>query len=81
LVKPFTDDLSWDIQRQLINSYFTIQEIKNNLNNNLPVTKENTDLSGIYDFIKMFSVVTTNLNGRVSSLESTIEALKTAITG
>lgn len=25
LVKSFTDDLAWDVQRQLVNSYFTVQ--------------------------------------------------------
>jgi hypothetical protein len=28
LVKSFTDDLAWDVQRQLVNGYFRVQEIK-----------------------------------------------------
>ena len=28
LTKPFTDDLSWDVQRQLVESYFTLKVIK-----------------------------------------------------
>lgn len=28
LTKPFTDDLSWDVQRQLVESYFTLKSIK-----------------------------------------------------
>lgn len=28
LVKSFTDDLSWDVQRQLVNSYFRVQQIQ-----------------------------------------------------
>ncbi len=28
LVKSFTDDLSWDVQRQLVNSYFRVQQVK-----------------------------------------------------
>lgn len=28
LVKSFTDDLAWTVQRQLVNSYFRVQEIK-----------------------------------------------------
>lgn len=28
LVKSFTDDLSWEVQRQLVNSYFKIKQIK-----------------------------------------------------
>lgn len=29
LVKPFGDDLSWDVQRQLVSSYFKVSEIVN----------------------------------------------------
>lgn len=29
LVKPFTDDLSWKVQRQLVSSYFKVQKIVN----------------------------------------------------
>lgn len=29
LVKPFTDDLSWRVQRKLVSSYFKVQEITN----------------------------------------------------
>lgn len=28
LTKPFTDDLSWEVQRQLVESYFTLKVIK-----------------------------------------------------
>ena len=31
LVKTFTDDLSWDIQRQLIKGYFRLKEVQKNL--------------------------------------------------
>lgn len=27
LVKSFTDDLAWDVQRQLVNTYFTVKQI------------------------------------------------------
>lgn len=30
LVKSFTDDLAWEVQRQLVNSYFRLKEINNN---------------------------------------------------
>jgi len=79
LVKSFSDDLSWDVQRQLVNSYFTVQEIKEKLENSVAITKENIDLSGIYDFMQMFSMITTDLNNRVKILEGTIESMKKAI--
>ena len=59
LVKPFTDDLSWDVQRQLVNSYFKVHELKENINNNLPVTKEDINSLNPFDFFKM---VATGMN-------------------
>ena len=79
LVKSFSDDLSWEVQRQLVNSYFTVQEIKEKLENSVVITKDNINLSGIYDFMQMFSMVTTDLNNRVKLLEGTIESMKKAI--
>lgn len=81
LVKSFTDELSWDVQRQLVNSYFKIQEIKTMQENNLPVTKETIDLTNTYDILKVFATGITDLNDRVKTLEGTIESLKKAITG
>jgi len=80
LVKPFSDDLSWEIQGMLIDSYFKVQEIINKQESNLPITKPDLDMTGIYDVIQMFSMVTTDLNNRVKSLEGTIESMKKAIT-
>ena len=79
LVKSFTDDLSWDVQRQLVNSYFKVKEIKKSFNNNLSVTKQNTDMTDTYDILRVFATGITDLNDRVESLEGTIESLKTAI--
>lgn len=37
IVKSFTDDLSWEIQRQLVNGYFKVKEYDNlSLNNDIP---------------------------------------------
>jgi hypothetical protein len=81
LVKPFTDNLSWDIQSQLVNNYFQMKEVRENLNNNLPVTKETVDLSNPFDILKVFATGITNLDDRVKTLEGTIESMKKAITG
>ncbi len=35
LVKSFTDDLAWKVQRELINNYFKLQEIKENIIENM----------------------------------------------
>lgn len=33
LVKSFTDDLAWQVQRELVNTYFTVQKIRNPFEN------------------------------------------------
>ena len=81
LIKSFTDDLSWDVQRQLVKSYFKIKEIKTMQDNNLPITKETIDLTNTYDILKVFATGITDLNDRVKSLETTIDSMKRAITG
>lgn len=43
LVKSFTDDLAWSVQRQLVNTYFKFKEVVQNFNSNYPIdTKELT---------------------------------------
>lgn len=81
LVKPFTDDLSWEIQRDLVNKYFQLKEIKENINNNVPVTKQDINSIDTFDFFKMVATGMTNLDDRVKTLESTIDSMKKAITG
>ena len=81
LVKSFTDDLSWEVQRQLVNSYFKVQEIKEKQESNIPITKGNTNIEGMYDILKVFASGITDLNDRVKTIESTIESLKNAIAG
>lgn len=43
LVKSFTDDLAWEVQRQLVNSYFRLKEI----NNNEPYKVKNKTYMGV----------------------------------
>jgi len=81
LVKSFTDDLSWEVQRQLVKSYFKIKELKEIQNNNLPIVQKDLKFDGIYDIIKMFAGGITDLNDRVKLLENTIEGFKKAVTG
>lgn len=43
LVKSFTDDLAWKVQRDLVNTYFKFKEVVQNFNSNYPIdTKELT---------------------------------------
>lgn len=46
LVKSFTDDLAWNVQRQLVKSYFKLQELVDNFNENYPI-----NVVGLNDFM------------------------------
>lgn len=46
LVKSFTDDLAWKVQRELVNSYFKLNEIAENFNTNYPI-----DVVGLNGFL------------------------------
>lgn len=81
LVKSFTDDLSWDVQRQLVQSYFKVKELKELQNNNLPITQQDLNFNGIYDIMKLFAGGIADLNDRVKILENTIEGFRKAING
>lgn len=79
LVKSFTDDLSWEVQRQLVQSYFKVKKLKEIQNNNLPATQQDINLNGIYDMMKLFAGGITDLNDRVKTLENTIDGFKKAV--
>jgi hypothetical protein len=79
LVKSFTDDLSWTVQRELVKSYFKIKELKEKQENNLPITKRDLSSINTYDILKVFASGITDLNDRVSNLESTMEQFKKAL--
>lgn len=81
LVKSFIDEKSWDIQRQLVQSYFKVKELKYKQNNNLPITQQDLNFNGIYDMMKLFAGGIADLNDRVKVIENTIEGFKKAITG
>ena len=81
LVKSFTDDLSWEVQRQLVQSYFKIKQIKEAQNNSSPIKQQDLNFNGIYDMMKLFAGGITDLNDRVKTLESTIDGFKKAVSG
>jgi hypothetical protein len=37
IVKSFQDDLAWDVQRQLVNSYFKLKEVSHAISEELPI--------------------------------------------
>jgi len=81
IAKSITGEKAWDIQRQLVKSYFKVKELKELKNNNLPITQQDLNFDGIYDIIKMFASGITDLNDRVKMLENTMEGFKKVMTG
>ena len=50
LVKSFTDDLAWKVQRELVHSYFRVKEINNTFTDNH--SSQNNDLNKNHYFLK-----------------------------
>jgi hypothetical protein len=78
LVKSFNDDLSWQVQRQLVNSYFKVKQLKEEENKSTPA-QQYSNFNGTYDIIKLFASGITDLNERVKMLENTIDGFKKAV--
>ena len=79
LVKSFTDDLAWQVQRQLVNSYFRFKEVVEATKVNAPMNVEELQL--ILEQIQqnmplLFSKITnleTSTQKQLEKLESVIE--------
>lgn len=72
LVKPFEDDLSWNIQRELVNSYFKIKKLKQDQEiNHLPQIQN----IQIFDVMEMMIQQMRQQNERIDNLENKINAI------
>ena len=67
LVKTFTDDLSWEVQKQLVNSYFKLNEIAQDFNSNYPI-----DVVGLNDFISELKDNLPCVYAQINSIENSI---------
>lgn len=67
LVKTFTDDLSWEVQKQLVNSYFKLNEITQDFNSNYPI-----DIVGLNDFISELKDNLPCVYAQINSIENSI---------
>lgn len=74
IVKSFTDNLAWKVQRELVNSYFKLQEIAQNFNQNYPinVNELNTFLANMK---RNLPCVYAQINNIEESLEQVIDNL------
>ncbi len=67
LTKPFTDELSWDVQRQLVNSYFRVKKAEPALDFNNAAT--------LRDYLLAYSERTLQLEQKVIEQEPKVRAL------
>lgn len=67
IVKSFTDPLAWEVQKQLVNSYFKLREITNDFNTNYPI-----DLQNLNQFI---AELKNNLFTRADSIEEKLDSV------
>ena len=66
LVKSFTDDLSWDVQRQLVNSYFRVQQVKDTF----------SDLSPQLQYLIQMEQRQKQLEARQQEMENKLEHMQ-----
>ncbi|MDE6092856.1 MAG: ORF6N domain-containing protein [Ruminococcus sp.] len=75
LVKSFTDDLAWSVQRQLVNTYFRVQEINNFYNEDIYKRLEvlENKIDSVYKETKKLNKKTENII--VNSVSETAKSL------
>lgn len=72
LVKSFTDDLAWKVQRDLVNTYFKFEEVVDDFNTNYPIdTNELTAF--LLETKKNMPCVYAQLNNIESTLEEVVD--------
>ena len=83
IVKSLTDNLSWQVQDKLVESYFKLKEIKQSHSNNTPVDLNSIQLPDILEMIakefKNQQCAIQDQNNKIIELEGKFEALKTAL--
>ena len=67
LVKTFTDDLSWEVKKQLLNSYFKLNEIVQDFNSNYPI-----DVVGLNNFISELKDNLPCVYAQINNIENSI---------
>lgn len=74
LVKPFTDDLSWRVQRKLVSSYFKVQEITNT-----QLSPELQMLQGLLNQMVQKEMEDKERDRKIALLSKTTENIKEAV--
>lgn len=68
IVKSFTDDLAWKVQRDLVNTYFKFNEVVQNFNSNYPI-----DTNALNAFLEEMKKNLPCVYAQINNIESTLE--------
>ena len=68
IVKSFTDDLAWKVQRDLVNTYFKFNEVVQNFNSNYPI-----DTNALNAFHAEMKKNLPCVYAQINNIESTLE--------
>jgi len=78
IVKSFTDDKSWEVQRDLVNSYFKLKEVSHALSEELPV-----DTQALYqvvmDMNNNFRIMCEQMNSMENAFDNQFMEFKQAL--
>ena len=76
LTKPFTDDLSWTVQRELVNTYFKVKQLqKEEQFSQVPQVQNLSQL----DVLEVMVSEMRNQNARIENLENKLTSLSKAL--
>lgn len=68
IVKSFTDDLAWKVQRDLVNTYFKFNEVVQNFNSNYPI-----DTNALNAFLVEMKKNLPCVYAQINNIENTLE--------
>ena len=74
LVKSFTDDLAWQVQRQLVNGYFRVRQIATD-----ELSAETQALMQLVNKIAITELEQKRMQGQIEKIEKSHEAIKEAV--
>lgn len=78
IVKSFSDDKAWSVQRDLVNSYFTLKEVGYSLSEELPINIQSIN-NTIQNLNQYFGMVCSQVNSMENVLDFQYEAFNKVI--
>jgi hypothetical protein len=78
IVKSFQDDLAWDVQRQLVNSYFKLKEVSYSVSEGLPVNLQSINQT-IQELSNNFNILCSQVNSIENAFDEQFQEFKNVI--